>query len=122
MRVRGTKPPCPNCHRAMAAFVEQNQMGGIDYVWEERPHGGDSAVRYQAGASPRFGGYDDQGQFSEARAGQHAQQLSGAYELHGGNITPGARRDVNREERPGGYTYGRDAGPLTTYRDLNQHY
>lgn len=123
LRMRGTKPPCENCHRAMAAFVEQNQMGPVDYVWKERPHGGDSAVRYEAGSSPRFGGYQADGEFNESLAGQHAQRLSGAYAMQGGNMTPGARRDVNRESRPGGYTFVSGGNAQGTYRDLNtKHY
>ena len=133
IQVRGTKPPCYNCHRAMQAFAEQNQMESIDYVFEERPHGGDSAIRYSSTQQPQFGGYGsgtDPSTFSTSHGGEDVHYMGGGYRLNpeSSTIEPGARRDVNREANPGDYKFfspsqnpsGR--GVRETYETLNDRY
>jgi RHS repeat-associated protein len=123
IRVRGTRPPCHNCHRAMRAFAEQNQMGSIDYVYTNRPATtpSDTMVRYGPGGNPQFGSWDGTN-FNAANASPQAQQLAAAYQMNNGNITPGGRRDVNRESTPGGYRYTNGATAKGTYDNITANY
>ncbi len=100
--MRGEKPPCVNCHRAMHAFAQQNQMGSIRYEFPADT--GASSVTYSSGQPPRFGGPASTDMLTLRNGSQ--MTLEQAYQLQGSNIRERDTRNVNRERgRIGGAGY-----------------
>jgi hypothetical protein len=119
--VRGTRPPCYNCHRAMHAFAQENGMSSIAYRF---PADSTNSVVYSSGQNPAFAG--PMTQKGVTLPNGRTSSLEQAYQLtyNAKEDKPGLReegvRNVNRETSPGGYVYGKNAYPKATYEALNK--